>query len=159
MTTDGAAAAQAGDNEDGATGQEDVAAARAEEERYWRDRVSSLRTQWQDLVLEEERLEREVNGLRRDYYQEDDGYYRDTEIKPDWDRAWERLQQTRQDILDTIDELDRTMEDGRRAGALPGWLREGMDLEPTRPSEDERRGLGVAEPVEPTEASEAVEID
>ncbi len=157
VTTDRVEAPPASDSGGEEAAQAEVA--RAEAERYWRDRVGSLRMQWHDLVLKEARIEREVNGLRRDFYQEDDGYYRDAEIKPKWDRAWELLQQTRQEILDTIDELDLTLEEGRRAGALPGWLREGIELEPERPSEEDRRRLGVAEPVEPAEAAEAVEID
>lgn len=132
---------------------------RTESEHYWRDRVRSLRYQWLDLVAREETLVSKVNGLRRDYYEEDDGYYRDAEIKPAWDQAWEDLQRTRQEIVATVDELDRTIEDGRRAGALPGWLREGAELEPERPSAEERRRLDTAEPVEPTEINEAAEID
>lgn len=142
---------------DGATTPAGAGAQNAE--GYWRDRVRSLRYQWLDLVVQEEALVEKVNGLRRDYYEEDDGYYRDAEIKPEWDGAWEDLQRTRQEIVGTIDELDRTIEDGRRAGALPGWLREGVELEPERPSDEERRRLGIADPVEPTEVNEATEID
>lgn len=128
-------------------------------ERYWRQRVLALRYEWQDLVDQERRLEARVNELRRDFYEEDDAYYRDAEIKPEWDQAWSELQQTRRDVLLVIEQLDRTIEDGRRAGALPGWLREGIELEPERAEERERESLGIAEPVEPDEVNRAREID
>ncbi len=127
-------------------------------ETYWRGRVRELRYEWADLVEEKDQLVRDVNRLRRDFYEEDDPYYRDAEIKPDWDRAWNQLQQVRRDIEIVVEELDATLEEGRTAGALPGWLREGLEVEPEPVEEDpgpdgaEPNSLGTVEPVEPSQA-------
>ena len=58
------------------------------------------------------------------------------------------------------EELEATLEEGRQAGALPGWLREGVDLEPEQrpydPPPSRRRG----EPVEGQDlVGEPVESD
>ena len=47
-------------------------------------------------------------------------------------------------------ELERYLTDGRQAGAFPGWLREGAELEP------ERKTVKTpdAEPTEPVEVQE-----
>ncbi len=153
------AAAEISESDDSA--QQEAA---VESERYWRALVRELRYDWQDLVFEEENLEQEVERLRKEYYQEDDPYYRDGEIKPEWDASWQSLQATTLAIQEAINKLDRAIEEGRRAGALPGWLREGVELEPIDSSTESRNydtgnQFGAADAVEPNEASEAVEIE
>ena len=126
---------------------------RAEEE-YWRSRGLEIRTAWAEAAERAEELEGEVFHLRQRFYAEDDGFYRDSQIKPAWDRAIELLQETNQEIEDRQQELAAYLEDGREAGALPGWLREGVDLEPKpEPQHDsiyldpDRNELEVGEPV------------
>ena len=133
-------------------------------EEYWRERVLDLRLRLRTAVDEEEELERRVAGLRRSFYAEDDPYVRDGRIKPAWDRARDRLEETRLEIVELRTLLDRSLEEGRRAGALPGWLREGIELEPRFEAEDDRTGadgrardrgdLRTVEPVEPPEQTE-----
>jgi hypothetical protein len=55
---------------------------------------------------------------------------RDTQVKPEWDRVLERLEATRARVETRKRELSELLEEGRRAGALPGWLREGVEQEP-----------------------------
>ncbi|MDH3745756.1 MAG: hypothetical protein OES47_11715, partial [Acidobacteriota bacterium] len=64
------------------------------------------------------------------------------QIKPAWDRALDRLEGARELVAEASTQLDELIEEGRRAGALPGWLREGIDLEPDR---DRERATGVEE--------------
>ncbi|HET9767619.1 MAG TPA: hypothetical protein VFS60_12270 [Thermoanaerobaculia bacterium] len=106
-------------------------AAAAKDERYWRNRVHGLREDWAAAVDSIGELEARAAGLRTRFYAQDDPYVRDGEIKPAWDRALENLDQAKQRARSLEDQLAATLEEGRQAGALPGWLRDGMELEPT----------------------------
>lgn len=102
----------------------------AQDEIYWRDGVRDRRLRLRRAVDEVLALEEQVAGLRLRFYAEDDPYVRDSRIKPAWDRSLERLRQARQDVSSYRRDLDDFLEAGRRAGALPGWLREAAELEP-----------------------------
>ena len=123
-------------------------------EEYWRTEVRAIRTEWAEAAERAEDLEAEVFHLRQRFYAEDDGFYRDSQIKPAWDRAIEELQETNDRIEEIQEELARFLEEGREAGALPGWLREGVELEPEVEPEDDgvyvepdRNELEPGEPV------------
>jgi len=125
--------------------EEDDPEAPERNEEYWRARALAARVAWRDALDRVDELESEVAALRQRFYAEDDPYFRDNEIKPAWDRALENLERQRALALRSRDDLDGLLEEGRRAGALPGWLREGLELEPERePAEDEER-----DPLEP----------
>jgi hypothetical protein len=132
----------------------DAGPAAAEPERdetYWRTRVRDLRLALRQAVDELDEIEERAVSLRRSFYAEDDPYVRDAEIKPAWDRALDRISGTRRALTRMRDELAATLEEGRRAGALPGWLREGVELEPL-PEElpPPGEGTGTHEPGEPS---------
>ena len=91
-------------------------------------------------------LEKEAEGLRTRFYAEDDPVRRDREVKPAWDRALDLLDEARRTVARAQERLAELQDEGRRAGAMPGWLREGMELEPPR-QEDE--GVEESEPGEP----------
>ncbi|MFW6206659.1 MAG: hypothetical protein ACOC5J_01865, partial [Gemmatimonadota bacterium] len=81
-------------------------------------------------------------------YAQDDPYVRDGRIKPAWDRVLDRIGETRSRNGTLREELQQAVQEGRRAGALPGWLREGIELEPA-PEElpaEEGEGEGEGEP-------------
>jgi hypothetical protein len=103
-------------------------AARGEE--YWRGRAVDIRTRWKKAADEVKELEESAAGWRRRFYAENDPYARDSQVKPEWDRVLDRLGKARTEVEDTQKELEDFLEEGRRAGALPGWLREGAELEP-----------------------------
>ena len=128
---------------------ESAALERAEEvarsESYWRNRVLELRLDWRAAVEEARDLEAEVTSLRRSFYAEDDPYVRDGRIKPAWDRALDRLDTLRRAADGYRTELAAAIEEGRRDGAQPGWLREGIDLEP-QPPQAEKTPHDPAEP-------------
>lgn len=128
---------------------EDAAAA-ARDEEYWRSRGLEIRERWRAASDRIDELQSEAESLRRRFYAADDPYLRDSQIKPEWDRVLAELDDSRREADSSASELERYLEDGRRAGALPGWLREGMELEPeSRPMESPS-----AEPTEPVEADE-----
>lgn len=125
----------------------DVPSAEECDETCWRRRARELRQAWADTVESIPELEAEVADLRWQFYATDDPWERDSQIKPAWDRALDRLRRAREEAARYAERVDELMQAGRRAGALPGWLREGKELEPEGTAGSERRD--PAEPVEP----------
>ena len=111
---------------------EDIAA--AEQEQAWRARGLAIRQRWRAALDEAADLERQAADLRRRFYAESDPFRRDGEIKPSWDRTLDRIRLAKERAEATQKELGEFLEEGRRAGALPGWLREGAELEPEPPA-------------------------
>src|SRR6185295_7218570 len=105
-----------------------------EQEQYWRGRARAIRQRWRDAVDEGTDLERQAADLRRKFYAEADPFRRDGEIKPNWDRTLDRLRLAKERADAAKKEVGDLLEEGRRAGALPGWLREGAELEPEPPA-------------------------
>ena len=101
------------------------------DERYWRDRVHGLRQQWAAAVDSIGELEARAAGLRTRFYAQDDPYVRDGEIKPAWDCTLENLDEAKDRARSLENQLGAVLEEGRQAGALPGWLRDGIELEPS----------------------------
>lgn len=122
----------------------------SQDEAYWRDRGLTLRRHWREATDRIVVLEGEAEELRRRFYAADDPYVRDAQIKPEWDRALDELEATRRDAERSELDLERFLVEGREAGAFPGWLREGSELEPERTVV---KPLG-AEPTEPVTAEE-----
>ena len=113
------------------------------DEAYWSDGAREIRRRWRQSADEVVALEKESAALRWKFYAEDDPYLRDQQIKPEWDRVLDDLRRGRQDERAFQHELADFLEAGRRAGALPGWLREGIELEPAPP---ETKPAGEATP-------------
>lgn len=117
-------------------------------EAYWRDRARSARLRWREAYDRIPDLEAEIAGLRRRFYAEDDPFYRDSQIKPAWDRSLLDLDVARNEVESAQQDLSQVLDEGRQAGALPGWLREGMELEPDMESDPDAE-RSAAEPREP----------
>jgi hypothetical protein len=94
------------------------------EEAKWRAAARSARERVESLKELVAQYEREAAKLESDFYAWDDGQYRDGVIKPAWDRKKEELEQARKDLTTAEAELTDLPEKARKAGALPGWLRE-----------------------------------
>ena len=111
----------------------DAAAAKAvRDETYWRERGLEIRKNWREAADHVVELEGKAEELRRKFYAADDPYVRDSQIKPEWDHTLDELDATRREAERSELELERYLNEGREAGAFPGWLREGSDLEPAR---------------------------
>lgn len=119
-------------------------------EAYWRERGLEIRQRWRTAHDRIQQLEGEAETLRHQFYSTDDPYVRDGQVKPAWDRVLDDLDQSRRDSERGAQEVERFLEEGREAGALPGWLREGIELEPV----PEKLRAPTAEPTEPVEANE-----
>ncbi len=132
------------------TGAADDAANAAQTEAYWRERGLEIRRRWREAVERVDELQGRSEQLRQRFYATDDPYVRDNQIKPEWDRVLDELDEARRTAERAPDDLERFLDEGRQAGALPGWLREGVELEP----EVEPRQEPGAEPTEPVIAPE-----
>lgn len=119
----------------------------AQDEEYWRSHARELRERWAEAAEDVTALAERADALRLRFYAEENVYLRDSQIKPAWDRVLDRLDTARREAVQYEQELGTLLEEGRRAGALPGWLREGIELEPRR----ERRPRGDLEDLESME--------
>ncbi len=93
-------------------------------EAYWRERMHSARARVEELRERVRRFELESKKLENDFYSWDDAQYRDGVIKPAWDQKREELETSRSELEQAEKELAELPEKARKAGALPGWLRE-----------------------------------
>jgi hypothetical protein len=118
-------------------------AALVRDEKYWRGRALEIRQRWRKASYRIKELEEDIGLLRRRFYAQDDPYVRDSQIKPAWDRALDELRESRATAQAAKKELTDFLDEGRIAGALPGWLREGIDLEPK-----EEKPIDPTQPIE-----------
>lgn len=117
------------------------------DEAYWRSRALEVRLRWRKAADDVKELEQSAAGWRRRFYAENDPYVRSGQIKPEWDRVLDRLEEARAEVEASRTELAELLEEGRTAGALPGWLREGVDQEPKE--EPEPEGPAEHKPIDP----------
>jgi hypothetical protein len=126
-----------------------AAAPAVKDEQYWRGRARELRDSWKQAAEEVKDLEQKSTALRQKFYSESDTFLRDTQIKPDWDRVLDRLRQARLDVDTAKQDLTRFLEEGRSAGALPGWLDEGIEDEPADEAVKKKEPVSAVQPIEP----------
>lgn len=103
------------------------------DEETWRKRGLEIRIRWREATEHVKQLELDTAGWRRRFYAENESTVRDHQIKPEWDRTLDELRQARIAVETARKDLATFLEEGRNAGALPGWLREGAELEPAVP--------------------------
>lgn len=94
------------------------------DEAQWRETARRARQRVGDAKDLVSRLESEARKLENDFYAWDDGQYRDNVIKPAWDKKREELETARRELEQAERELSDLPEKARKAGALPGWIRE-----------------------------------
>ncbi|HEY7113158.1 MAG TPA: hypothetical protein VIA45_09530 [Thermoanaerobaculia bacterium] len=94
------------------------------EEEKWKEIARQTRQRVADSQERVARLEGETKKLENDFYSWDDGLYRDNVIKPAWDKKREELETARRDLEAAEKDLADLPEKARKAGALPGWIRE-----------------------------------
>ncbi|HSS51730.1 MAG TPA: hypothetical protein VLX28_22535 [Thermoanaerobaculia bacterium] len=119
------------------------------DEKYWRSHVLDIRLRWRAAADEIKKLEQQSTELRQRFYSENDSFVRDNRIKPEWDRVTDRLQKARVEAEAASQELAAFLEEGRRANALPGWLREGEDQEPPPVPVKKKNSLPPPQAIDP----------
>lgn len=122
------------------------------DEAYWRSRALEVRLRWRKAADDVKELEQSAAGWRRRFYAENDPYVRSGQIKPEWDRVLDRLEEARAEVEASKTELAELLEEGRTASALPGWLREGVDQEPKE--EPEPKGPAEHKVIDPPKVDE-----
>ena len=114
------------------------------DEEYWRERGLEIRQRWRDAVEAVDAPRRRGRGAAHALLRRGRSL---RARRPDQAGVGPRARpsSTRRAARRRArpDELDGFLEEGRRAGALPGWLREGVELEPIA---DARRSREDAEP-------------
>jgi hypothetical protein len=118
------------------------------DEKYWRGHVLEIRLHWHAATDEIKRLEQRSTELRQRFYSENDSFVRDNQVKTEWDRVTDRLQKARAEAEAASQELAAFLEEGRRANALPGWLREGEEQDPA-PIPVKKKSLPPPQAIDP----------
>ena len=93
-------------------------------EAEWRERARVARRQVEEGKARVYQLEGDAAALEKDFYRWDDGQYRDGVIKPAWEKKKQELEEARKDLAAAEKDLADLPELARKAGALPGWIRE-----------------------------------
>ena len=93
-------------------------------EAEWKAASAKARNDVADARARVAELEAASKKLENDFYAWDDGQYRDRVIKPAWDHARGELETARRELTEAERTLADLPERARRAGALPGWIRE-----------------------------------
>lgn len=93
-------------------------------EAEWKAITAKARKRVSDDKARVEELSAATKKLENDFYAWDDGQYRDRVIKPAWDRSREELENAKQELAAAETDLADLPEKARKAGALPGWIRE-----------------------------------
>jgi hypothetical protein len=123
-----------------------AAAPNGHDEQFWRRGVLEIRLRLRRATDRVKELEQAAGDWRRRFYAQDDPYVRDGQIKPAWDRVLDELRQAKTEIDVSRRELEDFLDQGRREGALPGWLREGIEQEPPPPPKPASKNLEAIEP-------------
>jgi hypothetical protein len=93
-------------------------------EAEWRERARTARRQVEEGKARVYQLEGDAAALEKDFYRWDDGQYRDGVIKPAWEKKKQELEEARKELAAAEKDLADLPELARKAGALPGWIRE-----------------------------------
>jgi hypothetical protein len=93
-------------------------------EAEWRGIANGARQRVSDAKAKVAELEAATKKLENDFYAWDDGQYRDRVIKPSWDASRQKLDEAKAELAAAEKDLTDLPERARKAGALPGWIRE-----------------------------------
>jgi hypothetical protein len=93
-------------------------------EAQWRQTAAKAHKRVADAKGRVAELEAATRKLENDFYAWDDGQYRDRVIKPAWDRSRSELSDAKSELVEAEKDLADLPEKARRAGAMPGWIRE-----------------------------------
>ncbi len=126
-------------------------------EDYWRTRALELRMAWRRSVDRITELDLESAALRQQFYAEEDPYVRDSQVKPAWDRVLDRLDRLHDRAKRYEQELEVFIEEGRRAGALQGWLNQGWELEPTDEERERTDRFADHDSIDPSDSHQSIE--
>lgn len=92
------------------------------DEKYWRERITTARTNLSRAEMFAEALQTRINSLSADFVNRDDPAQR-AQIAEQRQKALDEMARVQKEVAD-LNKLIRDIEDeARRAGVPPGWLR------------------------------------
>jgi hypothetical protein len=92
------------------------------DEKWWRTRITSVRTDLQRAEMAAEAFQSRINALTNDFAARDDPYQR-AQIALERQKALNELERVRSDITRFKQQIADIEEEARVAGVPPGWLR------------------------------------
>jgi len=96
----------------------------AQSEEYWRGRKQETDQRVQDAQSKVQELQTEITNLTTAFYAESDGVAQRPVIESERIERLKELEQAKQDLENARAESDGLEEEARKAGALPGWIRD-----------------------------------
>ena len=90
-------------------------------ESYWRKTMGEARQKVQDLEKQATELTLKVNNLQNEFYREDSGFKRE-DIQRELQKTYYEQDKNKEDLAKAKDALQDLEKEGRKSGALPGWL-------------------------------------
>ena len=93
-------------------------------EEYWRGRKQDVDARVQDAQSRVEQIQSEINSLTAAFYAEGDGVAQRPLIESERIERINELDAAKQELENARSEAAGLEDEARRAGALPGWLRD-----------------------------------
>jgi hypothetical protein len=91
-------------------------------ESYWRQTMAEARQKVKDLQNEANVITLKISDLQTQFYREDDGFKREN-IQREIQKSFYEQDKNKEELAKAQDILQDLEKDGRKNGALPGWLR------------------------------------
>ncbi|OGF64622.1 MAG: hypothetical protein A2Y62_00535 [Candidatus Fischerbacteria bacterium RBG_13_37_8] len=91
------------------------------DEAYWKGKIQLAKQKVSDLEKQVTDLQSQINALQASFYTIDDPNQRQS-LNAEINNTQELLNKTKADLEIAKDALAATREEGRRNGALPGWI-------------------------------------
>lgn len=93
-------------------------------EEYWRGRKQEVDARVQDAQTRVEQLQTEINSLTQAFYAEGDGVAQRPLIETERIERIKELEAAKEALQNARSDAEGLEDEARRAGALPGWLRD-----------------------------------
>jgi len=93
-------------------------------EEYWHQKKQETDQQLQDAKSKVDQLQSEINQLTTAFYAESDGVGQRPVIEQERNERLKALEQAQQDLKNAEAQSDGLEDEARKAGALPGWVRD-----------------------------------
>jgi hypothetical protein len=93
-------------------------------EEYWRSRKEETDQRVDEAQSKVQQLQNEINNLTTAFYAESDGVAQRPLIESERIERIKELEQAKQDLENAREEAANLEDEARKAGALPGWVRD-----------------------------------
>ncbi|MCI0411936.1 hypothetical protein L0222_03935 [bacterium] len=93
-------------------------------EEYWRSRKQETDQRLQEAQTRVQEIQSEINTLTTAFYAESDGVAQRPLIESERIERLKELEQAKQDLESAKQESEGLEDEARKAGALPGWVRD-----------------------------------